>query len=322
MKKIIGIILCAVLCFGMLCSCSAKNQTVLSVGQAELDSEIFAYFFSEVYSFAESSGADLLATDELTAQAVNKCLEYVASTTLFDTLQLSLSADSKKNIANSVEEEWRLYGDYYVDAGISKQTVSKISEAKEYRTQLLLYYFGEGSEYEVKEEEIEYYFDRSYVAFKAINGYFTTTDENGETVPLPDAEIIALKESFKNKCAQLEAGMSFAEINDGNDIESTFIAVSNSAYPEGFLAGIAELEYDKPTVIETDENIFLVVRMDAKEGSSNYYATYRTKYIEDLRGEMLTDMLVATGEEYGVTQEDSRIKSVAKDVISARNDRK
>ncbi len=322
MKKIIGIILCAVLCLGMLCSCSAKKQTVLSVGQAEIDSEIFAYFFSEVYSQAESSGGDLLATDEMTAQAVNKCLEYVASTTLFDTLQLALSADSKKNIAGSVEEEWMLYGSYYTDAGISKQTVSKITRAKECRTQLLLYYFGEGSEYEVKEDEIEYYFDRTYVAFKAINGYFTTTDENGESVPLPDAEIIALKDTFEQKRSQLESGMSFAEVNEGNDVESTFIAVSNSAYPEGFLAQIAEMEYDKPTVIETDEYIFLVARMDAKEGSNNYYKTYRTKYIEDLRGEMLTDMLVATGEEYGVMQEDARIKSVAKDVVSARNDRK
>ena len=322
MKRIIGIILCAALCFGTLCSCSANKKTVLTVGEAEIDSEIFAYFFSEAYSFAESNGGDLLAKDELMAQAVNKCLEYVASTTLFGTLQLSLSVDSKKNIASSVEDEWMLYGSYYTDAGISKQTVSKIIEAKEYRTQLLLYYFGEGSEYEVKEDEIEYYFDRTYVAFKAINGYFTTTDENGGTVPLPDAEIIALKDTFNKKRSQLEAGMSFAEINDGNDVEPTFIAVSNSAYPEGFLAQIAELEYDKPTVIETDEYIFLVVRMDAKEGSNNYYSTYRTKYVEDLRGEMLTDMLVATGEEYGVTQEDARIKSVAKDVISARNDRK
>ena len=141
-------------------------------------------------------------------------------------------------------------------------------------------------------------------------------------MPLPDAEIIALKDTFNKKRSQLEAGMSFAEINDGNDVESTFIAVSNSAYPEGFLAQVAELEYDKPTVIEMDEYIFLVVRMDAKDGSDNYYRTYRSKYIEDLRGEMLTDMLVATGEEYSVEHETSRMKSVAKDVISARNDRK
>ena len=322
MKKTISLILCAAVCFGMLCSCSAKKQTVLNIGQAEVDNEVFAYFYSEVYAAAEREGADLLATDVLIDAAVKKCCEYVASTTLFNTLQLSLSTDNKKNIANLAEAEWMLYGDYYSDAGISKQTVTKIFEAKEYRTQLLLYYFGEGSEYEVTEDEIEYYFDLSYVAFKAINGYLTTTDENGTTVPLSEEEIASLKASFEDKRSKLASGMLFADINDGNDVESTFSSVSNSAYPEGFLEQVATLGYDKPAVIEAGDYIFLVVRVDAKSGSDNYYSTYRTKYIEDLRGEMLTDMLVATGEEYGVEKEDNKLDNIADDVVKARNERK
>ncbi len=322
MKKYISLILCTAICLGVLCSCSANKQMVISIGQAEVNSEIFAYFFSDVYSKTESSGGDLMATDELTAEAVDRCREYVAATTLFNKLQLSLSADSKMSISTSTEAEWKLYGSYYTDAGISKQTVAKVIEAEEYRKQLLLYYFGEGSEYEVLEDEIEYYFDRTYVAFKAINGYFTTTDENGDTVPLSDAEIIALKASFEEKCNRLNAGAEFSEVNDGNDVDSTFIAVSNSAYPKGFLEKVAELEYDTPTIIETDEYIFLVERLDAKKGADNYYATYRTNYIEALRGEMLTDMLVATGEEYDTDLNEGRIKKTVKNVISVRNDRK
>ena len=322
MKKLISLILCAAVCAGLLCSCSAKKQTVLSIGEAEVDSEVFAYFFSDVYSKAEAEGGDLMATEELTAAAVRSCCEYVAATTLFHQLQLSISADSKKNIATSVEAEWKLYGDYYTDAGISKQTVAKIFEAMEYRTQLLLYYFGEGSEYEVTEEEIEYYFDLTYVAFKAINGYFTTTDEAGDTVFLPDSEILAIKSSFENKRSRLASGESFADVNDGADVESTFVAVANTAYPEGFLEKVAALEYDTPTVIETDENIFLVVRLNAKTGADNYYRTYRTHYIEALRGEMLTDMLAATGEEYAPVKDDGGIQKTVKAVISARNDRK
>lgn len=322
MKKIISLILCVAVCLGVLCSCSTSKKTVLTVGEAQVDSEVFAYFFGEVYGEWERNGGDLLATDEMIVQAVDKCFEYVAATTLFKTLQLPLSADSKKNIAVKTEDEWMLYGDYYTDAGISKQTVSKITEAAEYRTQLLLYYFGEGSEYEVSEEEIEYYFDRTYVAFKALNGYFTTTDENGDAVALPEADKLAIREDFAKKRTRLESGEGFADINDGNDVDSTFSAVSNAAFPEGFLAKVSELAYDTPAVIETEENIFLVVRVDAKKGSDNYYKTYRTKYIEALRGEMLTEMLVASGEEYGVEQENGRLEGIADDVISARNKRK
>ena len=53
MKKIISLILCATVCFGVLCSCSTSKKTVLTVGQAQVDSEVFAYFFSEVYSELE-----------------------------------------------------------------------------------------------------------------------------------------------------------------------------------------------------------------------------------------------------------------------------
>ena len=137
-------------------------------------------------------------------------------------------------------------------------------------------------------------------------------------MPISEEEKLALKEAFENKRKQLEDGLTFAEINDGNEVESTFIAVSNAAYPEGFLASVAALEYDKPAVIETEENIFLVVRSDAKEGEDSYFNAYRTKYIEDLRGSDLTDMLIATGEEYEVTREDSDLKSIAKDVVEAR----
>lgn len=318
MKKFIGIILCAALCVCTLCSCSSKKNTVLTIGEAEVDNEVFAYFYSEVYTLTESEGGDVNATDNLIDRAVDKCLEYVASITLFNKLQLTLTVDEKKNIADSVEEEWKLYGSYYTKAGISKQTVSKVAEVREYRTRLLFYYFGEGSEYEATEAEVEQYFDMNYVEFKAINGYFTTVNENGETVPISEEEKLALKEAFENKRKQLEDGLTFAEINDGNEVESTFIAVSNAAYPEGFLASVAALEYDKPAVIETEENIFLVVRSDAKEGEDSYFNAYRTKYIEDLRGSDLTDMLIATGEEYEVTREDSDLKSIAKDVVEAR----
>ncbi len=322
MKKIIAIILCAVLCLCTLCACSPKKETVMVIGEAEIGSEVFAYFYSEVYTLAESSGGNVNATDELIDQAVNKCLEYVATTTLFGKLQLSLTAEIKRNIADSVEEEWKLYGSYYTKAGISKQTVTKIVEARECRTQLLLYYFGEGSEYEATESEIELYFDQNYVEFKAINGYFTTVDENGETVPISEEEKTALREDFENKRKQLEEGITLTEINDGNEVESTFIAVSNSAYPEGFLASVAALEFDVPAVIETTENIFLVVRSDAKKDDDGYYRTYRTKYIEDLRGGDLTDMLIATGEEYEITREDDKMKEIAENVLDARKPQK
>ena len=185
------------------------------------------------------------------------------------------------------------------------------------RTSLLLYYFGEGREYEVSEAEIEYYFDQAYVEFKTLNGYLISFDEEGNSIPLSDTELAAVRADFESKRQQLASGTAISEFNNGQDVEASFVAVTNTAYPEGFLAKVAELKYDTPTIIETEEYIFIVIRLDAKTDSN--YENYRTNYIETLRGEMLTDLLISTVKDFGVTLNENRISDVADSVIDIRN---
>ncbi len=302
--------------------CGSRKVTVLTVGEAQVDNEIFSYFFDKAYSAVEAQGGDLLDRAAITEAAINRCGEYVSSITLFEQMNLILSADEKLAISKSAEEEWHLYGDYYESAGITKQTVAKIKRVDAMRTALLLYYFGEGSEYEVSEEEIEYYFDQTYVQFQAINGYLTTTNEQGETIRLTEKEAEALRADFEAKKQKLESGVTVAELNAGVEIDPTFVDVSSGAYPKGFLEQVAKLENDKPAIIEVEDYIFLVIRQDAKEGEENYYKSYRTEYIEALRGEMLTDMLVATMEDYEVIRSEKQIEKAADDLVDTRNERK
>ena len=322
MKRIICVVLCLVLSAAVLTGCSAEKKTVLTIGQAEVDSEIFAYYFDTVYAATESAGGDLLDTDAIIEAAVDRCCEYVGAVTLFAQLNLRLSVDDKKGIADDTEDIWTLYSEYYTAAGISKQTVHQIKQAEYMRKALLLHYFGEGSEYEVSEEEIEYYFDLTYVEFYAVNGYFTTVDENGNTVDLTEQAKADLRAEFEAKRQKVVNGAELDEVNGGNAVEPNYVAVSSTAYPEDFLQKVAGLEYNEPTVIETKEYIFLVVRTDAKDGENSRYSSYRTSYIEALRGEMLTDRLVQTGKDYGVERKSSRLDSIADNVVDARNERK
>lgn len=323
MKRFVSILTLASLCVTAFSGCAAfaGSKAALKVGEAEVDSRVFAYFYDEAYGEAEADGGDTDDEQALKQAATEKCYEYVIATTTFQKLSLSLDVNEKKAVADETEEQWHLYGDYYTEIGVNKQTVAKINLADAYRTSLLLYYFGKGSEYEVPESEIEYYFDQTYVAFRAINGYLTTTDENGNTVAVSAEEEKALRADFEAKRASLAEGSSFAEVNGGTEVDINFVQVSSSAYPKDFLAQVEKLEYDKPAVIETEENIFLVVRADAKKGEDNFYADYRTRYIDALRGEMLTDMLVATAEDYEL-EANSRVEGkAAKTVTNARNSR-
>lgn len=322
MKRFATVLLCLVLAASALYGCSAEKKTVLTIGQAQVDEEIFAYYFSQAYSQVEAQGGDLLDTAAIIEKAVDLCCEYVSSITLFEKFSLKLVADEKNSVATETEDEWMLYSSYFADSGISKQTINKVKYADVLRTKLLLHYFGEGSEYEVTDEEINYYFNQTYVCFQAINGYLTTIDEMGQTVPLSDTAAAQLRAQFGDKRAKLAAGAKIADVNDGNEVSSTFVAVTDTAYPEGFLAQIAGLDYNVPTVIEIGEYIFLVLRLDAKAADEDYYNTYKTNYIEALRGEMLTDMLVQTGKEYEMTRDDESMNKIADEVIQARNSRK
>lgn len=321
-KRLLLIMMCLGLVLSAFSGCAGRKTTVLTVGEAEVNSEIFAYFFNKAYSAVEAEGGNLLDRGAITDDAIERCGEYVSSITLFEQMNLSLNADEKLEISQNVEEEWHLYGGYYESAGISKQTVAKIERANAMRTALLLYYFGEGSEYEVGEDEIEYYFDQTYVQFQAINGYLTTTNEQGETIRLSEEEAAALRADFESKKQKLESGVTLRELNDGVEVDPTFAAVSNQAYPDGFLEQVAKLEENKPAIIEVEDYIFLVIRQDAKEGEENYYNSYRTDYIEALRGEMLTDMLVATMEDYEIIRNEQQLEKAADRLIDARNERK
>lgn len=317
MKRILSILLCVAVCAAAFAGCTQKKQTVMTIGAAEIDNEIFAYFFDEVYSQTQLEGGDTGDTAAMIDAAVAKCSGYVGTVTQYEQFMFEMSPEEKLQIATETEEEWMLYGKYYTSIGVSKQTVTKINTARIMRTALLYYYFGEGSEYAVSEEEIEFYFDQAYVEFKTLNGYLTTFDEEGNSIPLSDAELEAVRAEFESKRQKLASGTSLSELNDGQDVEATFVAVSNTAYPEGFLEKVAQLKYDTPTVIETDDYIFIVIRLDAKTDSN--FKNYRTNYIETLRGEMLTDLLVSTGSDYGITRNEDRLSDVAENIIDRRN---
>ena len=319
-KKTLSAVLLAALLLSALAGCSAvpRKRTALTVGQAEIDNEVFAYCFDAACTEAEKHGDALTNTQALTERAVELCCAYVEATTQFEQMGMKLDAESRKAISVNSEECWRLYGGYYARAGVSKPTVGKIEAARQYRTALLLYYFGEGSEYEVTEEEIEYYFDQNYVEFEAIVGYLTAPDESGETVPLTEQEANDLRASFSDKRSRIKSGETLTQVNDDIEVSPTFVSVNNSAYPEGFLKQVAALPYNEPTVIEADEYLFLVVRLDAKEGDDNNYTNYRTRYIDALRGETLDEMLIATAKEYPTQRHDRVMERAAKKVLDAR----
>ena len=85
MKKWLSAALLLALLLSVLAGCSAapRKKTALTIGKAEIDNEVFAYYFDAAYSEAQKSGTDLNDTAALTERAVDLCCGYVATTTQY-----------------------------------------------------------------------------------------------------------------------------------------------------------------------------------------------------------------------------------------------
>lgn len=328
MKKLICFALASLLTVSLFgCSLpfaenTADKAVALSIGEVKISDEVYAYYYSASLTKAEQSSDDLLDTSALKESALDFCRIYASCIELFNKAGLKLDTDSLKNVAAATEEKWHLYSEYYKDCGISKQTVAEIMKVKAYRTSLLLYFYGKGGENEIGSKELVKYFDSNYVAFQSINGYFNEISQTGEEERLSDERIAELKEDFKKMKSEASSGKSLAELNDGADVPTVFSAINDDAYPEGFLSKVAALDYGKPTVIETDDNIFLVVRVDAKSGENDYFSEYKTEFIDKLAGDSLDQSLLKNAENYESSEDAAVMEDALQRVVSSRNSRK
>ena len=113
MKKFLSILLCALLVCASFAGCAQKKKTVMTVGQAEIDNEIFAYFFDEAYYQTQAEGGDTSDEAALIEAAVAKCSGYVGTVTQYEQFMFEMAPQEKLEIATETEEEWMLYGNYY-----------------------------------------------------------------------------------------------------------------------------------------------------------------------------------------------------------------
>ena len=320
MKKLASAFLIAAVLLPVLTGCSLlpRKRTALVIGKAEIDNEVFAYYFDAAYTEFEKEGGDVNSKSALKKRAVELCCQYVGTTTEFEQIGMTLNAESRRSISDNSEEFWRLYGGHYAKEGVSKATVGKIETVEQYRIALLLYYYGEGGEYEIPEKDIEEFFDQNYVEFQAIVGYLTTQNENGDTVPISKKEKAALRATFEEKVRRMKNGATLTEVNDDIEVSPIFASVENSAYPEGFLEQVSTLSYNEPKLIETKEYLFLVVRQDAKKGEENNYTNYRTRYIDAIQDKALDNSLMKSGQEYPIEYRDRVMDSVMNKVLDVR----
>ena len=207
-KSFIAVLLClaAVFCTA---GCSASKKSALNISGAQIDYETFLYYFDQVHAFPEKYELAADATNEqMIDAAIELCCEYVAVNTKLSEYGLTLSASEKRSASNNLEDLWHVFSGYYEKLGVSKQTLMKIETADTSRNRLFYYIYDEGGEKAVSEDDIKKYYNENYISFRAITGYLTTTDANGDIVVMTADQKAAMNKEFMELSTRLGNGQT------------------------------------------------------------------------------------------------------------------
>lgn len=287
MKKIsasIGILMALVLLFS---SCSLPVGKVITVGSVEVDKEVYIYYLDN--AIASSEG-----TPESTAvmkEAAESCVRYIAVNTVFAQMKLSLTDTKKSEVSQTVNDLWRLYGNYYEKIGVSKQTLTKVYESKAYENAIFLAYYDTDGITPIPEETVEEYFSDNYAIIKSINGFLTDLDENGNTVPMDEESRQKTVETFEGFVTKINSGTLIDDVysdyvgQEGSTVQAVVISRASTLYPESFFDEVKAIEEDSAAVVTLGDYIFAVQHLPADSDSNIYYQLNRESCLLDLKGE-------------------------------------
>lgn len=289
-KRVLSLItaLSCLLSVFVFSSCSlSEKPNAITVDGVKISDDVFTYFLdSATVELGVNSNYE-----ELKSRAAELTGTYFKTNSLAHSYGLSLTTAQKAAVSEKVNAYWGIYGNYYTNIGITKQTLTKVFAADAYRDALLLYYYGEGGIEEIPVSRLFANFRTNYIVFQAITGYFSETDSSGNTVRLSQTDIETLVLKFQNMSSMVNAGEQtmeqaaeyLSESGYKSSVQTVVLHKDDDSYPAGFFDKVHELESRYAAVIGSNDYIFLVLRGDA-DANSSYFLDKKTDIIKNIVG--------------------------------------
>lgn len=306
-----------------LCSCSSGENYPITVSGTGINEEIFRYFTDTAMS--DNPEAD---KDEIIEIVTEKCIRYVALNTTFEILKLSLSPAEEYAVSEKVNALWDVFGTYYENEGISKETFYKIHMNEAYTEKLRLFYFDKDGVTPFPEEELKSYFSENYVAFKLIKGYLYTSDVYGNMVEYTPEEQNIIYERYEHAVEQIKKGTSieimYASLAETDqiieqDLNTQVITQGDLHYPAGFYEAVLGIEEGEAGVCLFDDYIYLLSRIELF-GTDELFEKYRYECLGILTEEPLQQEINVICNEYTAIRNTKLVQKCYKEIAEVRED--
>ena len=201
-KAIAALLVTTTLLTTSACS-SSDNKWSFKDEKEQLKIGVYIYNLVEAYSSANSLVEDssksvfeqqidgISASDWMLKEAENNCKKMLLIDDLMRKNNLTLTDEEKASIESSANYYWAYLKSSYEDLGVSKE--SYVEAAFTYTTKYNKVFYNKYDESVVSQAEIEKFFKENYVDYSYFSIPLTTTDSDGQTKDLSDAEIEKIK---------------------------------------------------------------------------------------------------------------------------------
>ncbi len=299
----------------LLTGCSKGEKTVLNMGGANIKTGIFTYFADKVVNSPDNADKD---EDTLRQLIYDELKTYIAVNTLAGRNGVSLSYDDKVSCAEDTEDKWNLFGEYYSSIGVNKTDINKISENYYLKLSLLQYYYGENSKVKpTSVEELKAAFAKKYVGVNVIAASLTKTDNLGNVTSLDDESLKTIREKFSSMKTRLNYGADFASVYEEYILEQNLISSSQPEvflftrdsieYGENFFNTIYALQYNRADVIEFEDNIYLVYRLNITGDNYTYFGDLSSEILYGLKSASFNKRVNKEASKYTVEKEKNHL---------------
>lgn len=294
MKRLISILLTAVLLLLTFAGCGSQLKYAMTVGDVEVTEGVYRYYMDYVLNHKDEFSLDEESLEGDVEEAVAELVKkYVATNSLWAELDMNMTYNLRNDAAQEADERWDIFGKYYESVGVSKQDLYKVVKSETYRTALINYYYGEDSKIKpVKTETLKAAFSKKYVGVKIIAASLVTTDALGGTVKLAGTALTSIQRYFSSMESKANNGSDidelYASYNTSHDLIGTegldtyVFTENNTQYGTDFFKTVSKLDNNHATVIEKEDTIYLVYRVDITSDDYEYFMMYKNDILADL----------------------------------------
>ncbi len=231
-KRILSILLLAVLAFGLLCA-SGCTQYAITSGGENIEAGKSGYYsfyvhwqrdyFKELlknYNLDINTNLDsAYSSTETVRQAIvssakTQYISFVIVSQKFDELGLSLTEEQTKKLDDQYNNEWiKVYGEEGMKnilntLDLSKDEFMNLLAVQAKSDAILEYYYGDNGQIPISEEDKSKYYDENYLRFKYV--LLSTVDEKDKA--LPTDEIAAKRKLADEIYTKLKNGTAIEEM--------------------------------------------------------------------------------------------------------------